>query len=317
MLNRRYLRIKAFQSLYAYWQSDNASAARIEKELFSGIERTYDLYLSLLLVFGELRHVAELVFEERRKKRLPTPEDLDPNRRFVDNPLVKSIAESERLRLECEKRKISWVGNHELFSAMYRQLEANEAVKAYMSAPEPSTFKRDQAFVVELFGELIANSEALQEVYEVRNIAWMEDLDLAAGLVKRTLEQMRATDMADVFMNEIVRDPREDQDFVSTLFRKTIEHAEEHEKAISEKSSNWESDRIALSDMILMQMALTEVRVFDQIPVKVTMNEYIEIAKAYSTPKSKNFINGVLDKLFIEMRGDGRIRKVGRGLLES
>lgn len=316
MLNRRYLRIKAFQSLYAYWQSDNASAARIEKELFAGIERTYDLYLSLLLVFGELRHVAELVFEERKKKRLPTPEDLNPNRRFVDNPLVRILAESERLRLECEKRKISWVGNHELFTSMYRMLETNEAVKAYMASPE-STFKKDQAFVVELFSDLIANSEGLQEVIENRNIAWMEDLDLAASLVKRTLEQMRATDSADVFMNEIVRDPKEDQEFVSTLFRKTIQHAEEHEKAISEKSSNWESDRIALSDMILMQMALTEVREFDQIPVKVTMNEYIEIAKAYSTPKSKNFINGVLDKLFIEMRGDGRIRKVGRGLLES
>ncbi|MBL7955674.1 MAG: transcription antitermination factor NusB [Flavobacteriales bacterium] len=316
MLNRRYLRIKAFQSLYAYWQSDNASAARIEKELFAGIERTYDLYLSLLLVFGELRHVAELVFEERKKKRLPTPEDLNPNRRFVDNPLVRILAESERLRLECEKRKISWVGNHELFTGMYRMLETNEAVKAYMASPE-TTFKKDQAFVVELFSDLIANSEGLQEVIENRNIAWMEDLDLAASLVKRTLEQMRATDSADVFMNEIVRDPKEDQEFVSTLFRKTIQHAEEHEKAISEKSSNWESDRIALSDMILMQMALTEVREFDQIPVKVTMNEYIEIAKAYSTPKSKNFINGVLDKLFIEMRGDGRIRKVGRGLLES
>lgn len=316
MLNRRYLRIKAFQSLYAYWQSDNASAARIEKELFAGIERTYDLYLSLLLVFGELRHVAELVFEERKKKRLPTPEDLNPNRRFVDNPLVRILAESERLRLECEKRKISWVGNHELFTGMYRMLETNEAVKAYMASPE-STFKKDQAFVVELFSDLIANSEGLQEVIENRNIAWMEDLDLAASLVKRTLEQMRATDSADVFMNEIVRDPKEDQEFVSTLFRKTIQHAEDHEKAISEKSSNWESDRIALSDMILMQMALTEVREFDQIPVKVTMNEYIEIAKAYSTPKSKNFINGVLDKLFIEMRGDGRIRKVGRGLLES
>jgi transcription antitermination protein NusB len=316
MLNRRYLRIKAFQSLYAHWQSDNASAVRIEKELFAGIERTYDLYLSLLLVFGELRHVAELVFEERKKKRLPTPEDLNPNRRFVDNPLVRILAESERLRLECEKRKISWVGNHELFTGMYRMLETNEAVKAYMASPE-STFKKDQAFVVELFSDLIANSEGLQEVIENRNIAWMEDLDLAASLVKRTLEQMRASDSADVFMNEIVRDPKEDQEFVSTLFRKTIQHAEEHEKAISEKSSNWESDRIALSDMILMQMALTEVREFDQIPVKVTMNEYIEIAKAYSTPKSKNFINGVLDKLFIEMRGDGRIRKVGRGLLES
>lgn len=316
MLNRRYLRIKAFQSLYAYWQSDNASAARIEKELFTSIERTYDLYLALLLVFGELRHVAELVFEERKKKRLPTPEDLNPNRRFVDNPVLVTIAQSERLQLECDKRKVSWVGHHELFTTLHREMQNSELMKAYMQEAS-TTFKQDQGFIVEFFQEFIANNELLQEVFETRSIAWMEDLDLAASLVKRTLEQMRATDTADVFMNEISRDPKEDHDFVSILYRKTIEYAAEHEKAISEKSSNWESDRIALSDMILMQMALTEVRVFDQIPVKVTMNEYIEVAKAYSTPKSKNFINGVLDKLFIEMRSDGRIHKVGRGLLEG
>ncbi len=316
MLNRRYLRIKAFQSLYAYWQSDNASAARIEKELFNGVERTYDLYLSLLLVFGELRHVAELIQEERKKKRLPTAEDLAPNLRFVDNPVLRTLAQSDRLRIECEKRKISWVGNHELFTTMYRELENNELFMAYLQE-SPKSFKRDQGFILQLFTEVIANYEPLQEVYEGRSITWLEDLDLAASLVKRTIEQMREVDSADLAMEELIRDPKEDNDFISALFRKTIEYAEEHEKSIAEKSANWESDRIALSDMILMQMALTEVRIFDQIPVKVTLNEYIEIAKAYSTPKSKNFINGVLDKLFIEMRADGRIRKVGRGLLES
>ena len=145
----------------------------------------------------------------------------------------------------------------------------------------------------------------------------MEDLDLAASLVKRSLEQMNASDADELDLDLLTRDNKEDHDFVSLLFRKTIEQTEENEKAISEKSSNWESDRIALTDMVLMQMALTEVRTFDQIPMKVTMNEYIEIAKAYSTPKSKNFINGVLDKLFAELKESGAIRKVGRGLLES
>jgi len=316
MLNRRYLRIKVFQSLYAYWQSDSASAARIEKELFNGVERTYDLYLSLLLVFGELRHVGELIFEERKKKHLPTAEDLNPNRKFLDNPVLRTLAESDRLRLECEKRKVSWVGNHDLFLKLYRELEASELMASFVLEPTKG-FRRDQGFIVELFSELIANNEALQEVYEARNIAWLEDLDLAASLVKRTLEQLRDGEGADLAMGELMRDDKEDHDFVSQLFRMCVEQGEEHEKSIAEKSSNWESDRIALSDMILMKMALTEVRIFDQIPVKVTMNEYIEIAKAYSTPKSKNFINGVLDKIFIEMRSDGRIRKVGRGLLES
>lgn len=141
---------------------------------------------------------------------------------------------------------------------------------------------------------------------------------LAATLVKRSLEQMKETDTGDPALGELLRDPKEETDFVTALFRKSVELGDEHEKAIAEKASNWEAGAgIAVSDMILMKMALTEVIIFNQVPVKVTLNEYIEIAKAYSTPKSKNFINGVLDKLFIEMKSDGRIQKVGRGLLES
>ena len=316
MLNRRFLRIMVYQSLYAFWQGDDASAARIEKELFNSIERTYDLYLSLLLVFGELRHIAELRIEERGKKRLPTPEDLNPNRRFVDNPLLKALTASDRLRLECEKRKISWVGNHELFTKMFRDVESSPEHVAYMSE-STADYRRDQGYLVRMFTDQIANSEDLQEVFDARTIYWLEDLDLAAYMVKRSLELVREGSNADTVLDDLARDRQEEQEFVSTLFRRAIQQGEEHENAIAEKSSNWESDRIALSDMILMKMALTEVRIFDQIPVKVTLNEYIEIAKAYSTPKSKNFINGVLDKLFIEMKADGRIHKVGRGLLES
>lgn len=316
MLSRRYLRIKVFQALYAYWQSDEASAARIEKELVTSIERTYDLYLSLLLVFGELRHVAELRMEERRNKRLPTPEDLAPDRRFVDDPVMGAVAGNERLRTECEARKVSWVGHHELFSKLLREVEASEAYKAFMADPEPS-FKKSQIFFIQLFTEHVANNEAVQDVFEGRSIHWMEDLDLAAGLVKRLLEQLQDGERPAPDPGEFTRDQQEERSFVETLYRKCIQWSAEHETAIAAKASNWETDRINLSDMVLMQMAVTEARAFDQIPVKVTLNEYIEIAKAYSTPNSKNFINGVLDKLFAEMRGDGRIHKVGRGLLET
>jgi N utilization substance protein B len=316
MLNRRFLRIKVYHALYAYWQGDDASAARIEKELINSIERTYDIFLGLLLAFAEVRHVAELRMEERRKKRLPTAEDLSPNLRFLENPILRTLANSERLRIECQHRKVSWVGEYELFTRMYREMEASEKFKAYMSDPEP-TFRKDQAFILQMFGDHVANHSALQDVHEGRSIHWMEELDLAATMVKRNLEQMRESDAGELSLAELERDPREEHDFVTMLYRKTIEMGDEHEQAIADKASNWESDRIALSDMILMKMALAEVRTFDQIPVKVTLNEYIEIAKAYSTPKSKGFINGVLDKLFMEMKADGRFRKVGRGLLES
>ncbi len=317
MLNRRYLRIKVFQALYAYWQSDEASAARLEREMLTSIERTYDLFLALMLVFGELRHMARLRIEERLRKHLPTESDLNPNKRFAEDPILTAIADSERLGIEASKRRVSWTGHQEVFTKMYRTLEADEKYLAFMAIPA-STFRQRQSLMVHVFTEHIANSEDLQEVFENRSIHWMEELDLAATMVKRIIEGMREDDpRIGPTWGDLDRAPEEEYAFTSTLFKKTIVLGPEHEEAIAARASNWESDRIALSDMILMKMALTEARIFDQIPVKVTLNEYIEIAKAYSTPKSKGFINGVLDKLFLDMKADGRIQKVGRGLLES
>ncbi|MBK8338724.1 MAG: transcription antitermination protein NusB [Flavobacteriales bacterium] len=267
MLNRRYLRIKVYQSLYAFWQSDSNSAARIEKELFLSIERTFDLFVSLLLTFGEFRRLAEQRIEDRKLKHLPSASDLSASRKFVDGPLITGIASSALLEAEANKRRLGWMGQMEMFQRILKQFESDPAYQC--------------------------------------------------ALVKRVLEGSRDAAAFDLAVVDVLRAPQEEHDFVSTLFRKCIEQGPEHEESIAEKAANWEADRIALSDMILMKMALTEVREFPEIPVKVTLNEYIEVAKAYSTPKSKNFINGILDKLFAEMKADGRIRKVGRGLLES
>ncbi|MCB0810520.1 MAG: transcription antitermination protein NusB, partial [Flavobacteriales bacterium] len=277
------------------------------------IQRTFDLYLALLLVFGEVHRAAERRIEERRNKRLPTAEDLSPNLRFVQNPVLQALMD-ERLDTASEKRKVNWVGEQEIVTKILRQFEASEEFQRYMALPEP-TFKDHQEVVLHLFVEHIANFDQLQEFFEARSIHWLEDLDLACSMVKRTIEGVREGGKAS--LTDLFRGPDEEREFVSTLYRRTIDQGAEHEQAIAEKASNWESDRIALSDMILMKMALTEARVFSEVPVKVTLNEYIEIAKAYSTPKSRSFINGILDKLFAEMKEDGRIRKVGRGLLEN
>lgn len=315
MLNRRYLRIKVYQALYALWQSDQGSAARIEKELFLSIERTYDLFVQLMLLFGEMHRVAENRIAERKQKRMPTPADLNPDRRFVDNPLLVMLSNSKRLLAESEKRRLGWMGEGEMLTKLFKQFEASEHYKRYMEAPATG-FAKDQGVLLDLFLEHIAHFEALHDYCENKSIYWLEDLDLACSLVKRSIESLRPGD-TEVALSDLSREPVEEREFVTTLYRKTIDESAEHEQVIAGKASNWEADRIALSDMILMKMALTEARNFDQIPVKVTMNEYIEIAKAYSTPKSKNFINGILDKLFAEMKENGAIRKVGRGLLES
>ncbi len=312
MLNRRFLRIKVFQTLYALWQTDEISPARLEKELVNGIGRVHDMYLALLLTYGELRHLAVLRMEERKRKRLPTEEDLSPNMRFVEDPALRAIAESPRLQAESGRRGVSWVGHQEIFMRIMREIEADPAFRAFMTDPAPS-FRKSRAYLLHLLTERIANDAGIQEEFENRSIHWLEDLDLAASLVKRSIEQLD-----DTAALEVMAEPgAEETDFVTGLFRSVVRYREEHEEAIAEKASNWDSERIALMDMILMQMALAEVRTFEQIPVKVTLNEYIEIAKAYSTPKSRMFINGVLDKLFTAMKNDGRIRKVGRGLLES
>jgi len=316
MLNRRYLRIKVYQSLYAFWQGDDSSAARIEKELFVSIERTFDLFVSLLLTFGELRRVMELRMEERRLKHLPTAEDLNPNRRFVDGPLLTAITGSATLETEAGRRHVGWMGEGDLFQRMLKQLDQDERLKAHMAAGT-TDLRAEQQVLLHIFLEHVANFEPLHDHCEARSIYWLEDLDLACALVKRVLEGLRSPEAFEPAFLDVLAAPSAEQGFVSTLFRKSIEQGDEHGRMIAEKAANWEAERIALSDMILMRMALTEARCFEDIPVKVTLNEYIEIAKAYSTPKSKNFINGILDKLFIELKEQGLIRKVGRGLLES
>lgn len=315
MLNRRFLRTKVFQALYAHEQSAGGSAAKSEKEMLLGVDRTYDLYVHLLMLFAELRRLAENRIEERKAKRMPSREDLDPSRRFVDDPFLAKIAESRQLLAESEKRKVGWVGERELLNQLYKLVEASKEYKEYM-AGEASGEAADRALLKALFVEHIAQCEGLHEHVESRSIHWLEDLDLACTMVVRTLETITLA-QPDIGLAGLDADAGEERQFMTTLYRNTIAAKEADEALIAARASNWEADRIALSDMLLMRMALTEARSFDQIPVKVTLNEYIEIAKAYSTPKSKTFINGILDKLFAGMREDGTIRKVGRGLLES
>ena len=315
MLNRRFLRIKVYQALYAHAQSSGGSAAKNEKELLLGVERTYDLFIHVMMLFGEVRRLAEARIEDRKGKRMPTADDLDPSKRFVDNPFLVKLSESKLLLEESEKRKTGWVGEKDLLVMIQKRIMASDEYIAYMAAPS-TTPAMDRAVILDLFIEHIAQFEGLHEHVEAKSIHWLEDLDLACSMVKRCIETMKLEDF-DLMLMEPGVEAIEERAFVTTLYRDTIAHQEADEKTIAERASNWEAERIALSDMLLMRMAITEARSFDQIPVKVTLNEYIEIAKAYSTPKSKNFINGILDKLFAEMKESGAIRKVGRGLLEG
>lgn len=313
MLNRRHLRIKVLQTLYAFYQSKDADYVKFEKELFSSIDRIYDLYLYLMLTFSELKTQAERRVEENKKKILPTEEDLNPNLKFVNNEIISLLESNAQLRKISEQRKVNWMGdeNQEMFRKMYLQIRESEIYFEFMNNGNEG-FEEDLSFAVALFKTEIANFPLLYNYFEERDIHWLDDIDLACSMVLKTIKSFE-TDKSNEIM-PLYKDEVDEKEFVKMLFRKTVMMDEESEKLIDELTSNWELDRIAKMDIILMKMAIAEFQIFNNIPTKVTLNEYIEISKFYSTPKSNGFINGVLDKAIARLEKEGRIKKVGRGL---
>lgn len=315
MLNRRHLRIKILHALYAFEQSKDNNISRAEKELFHSIQKMYEMYLFLMQIMVEIRDSAEIKIEEGKKKRLKTDEDINPNMRFVENKLLKQLSDNRALKSLAEKHKVNWMGEGELIRRLLKFLVETEEYQEYMSAEE-SDYKADRDIIVRLFRRHLINHESLQYFFEEKSIFWIDDLDIVASMVIKTFKSFKEDSDEFTPLLPLWKEPEDEQGFVKALFRKTIVQSEEHIELIKTHTDNWEIDRIALMDIILMKMALSEVREFKQIPKKVTLNEYIEISKYYSTPKSNTFINGVLDKLFAEMTEDGTIKKIGRGLID-
>lgn len=315
MLNRRHLRIKVLQALYAYFQSDEENYRRTENELMTSVERIYDLYLYLLLSFEELKSIAEARIEENKLKIRPSESDLNPNLKFIENQIFTLLANHKELRRVSEESKVNWVGDEhrEMFRKVFHQIREGELYLAYMNEPTRS-FEEDQVFACELFKAEIANSPLIYHFFEEKSIHWMDDIDLACSMVLKTIKGFTAEGEQEIL--PLYKDPQDEKDFVRTLLRKTIARDRENLLLIDELTKNWDLDRIAKMDIILMKMALTELQEFNNIPKKVTLNEYIEISKFYSTPKSNTFINGVLDKAVDRLEKENKIHKIGRGLMD-
>lgn len=316
MLNRRYLRIKVMQALYGYFQAEDGNMPQSERELLRSMDMVYDLYIRLLSMFAELRRVALLQIEEARNKKLPLPEDLNPNLRFVENRLILQLEEYPALQSQINARKISWQGEAEtqVVRNVWNAVKNWDEYGAYMNAAQ-NDFNADRDFVMDIFRKHIADSDDVEYYIEEKNLHWPGDLNMTvAPAVLRTLELCQ--EGAPGKLSPLYKDAEEDRQFVLDLFRKTIIENDAAEALVGEKTKNWEVERIAVMDILLMKMAIVELRNFQSIPVKVTLNEYIEISKLYSTPKSKVFINGILDKLVADFRADGSMVKTGRGLME-
>lgn len=304
------------QALYAYFHSEDKSIPKHKKELFSSFEQIYDLYLYLLLLLIEIRDGGRNRIAIRKVKKLPTEQDIHPNTKFIENRIFGILAINKQVASESSKRKISWEKDLELVQKLFSNITESEEYKSYMSS-SVRDFKEDKKFIGEIYRNNIAGDESLEMFFEEKNIHWADDIDFVNTLVLKTIDYIpeSATDNFPIAL--LYKDEKEDKLFAKELFKNVIEHNEETDKMIQEKTENWELERIAFMDVLLMKLAITEFLYFPTIPVKVTLNEYIELAKQYSTPRSSVFVNGILDKLLADFKNDGRLQKQGRGLVEN
>lgn len=312
MLTRRHIRIKVMQGLYQHQQTEGFDLSIGEKNLRKSIERIYELYLYELRTLTEILKIAKDQVEKNRNKHLPTYEDLNPNLRFVENPILNQLLLNEEFNKELEYHHINFTDERDLLRAMFRDFLRSEEYKSYLS--KPMAFAEDHQKIVRfLYGVFVTQNDTLHQLYEEKSLHWADDLDAAQMMVAKTIKQYKAGSET-VKLLPLLKDDS-DMDFAMKLYRKVISGGAELEEKIFTKAKNWESDRIAVVDVILMKMAVAEMTSFSDIPVKVTINEYIELSKEYSTNKSATFINGIIDNLRKDLESAGEIRKIGRGLL--
>lgn len=319
MLYRRHLRIKVLQALYAWYTNGSDNRAVGEKQLLLSINKLYDLFIYQLSFLVEVKQFAERRSEENKNKFYPTEDDLDPNLKFINNQVNKLIEENLDFRRKEEAFKINWADDIEMVRKFYKKLRKSDFYGSYM-AKQSTSLDDDKKFYLKIIDKLLPNDDLLTSFYEEKSIYFVDGYDLVLILLIKFIDTLNKDFTKDKRLPGIYKSENqsnnEDVDFVKTLFNKTILQDAELTGIVESKTSSWDYDRIPVMDVILLKMAIVELKEMETVPVKVTLNEYIELAKYFSTEKSKTFVNGVLDRLIREFNSEGKIKKVGRGLIE-
>lgn len=313
MISRRLLRIKVLQVLYAYYKSDQKDLNKSEKELFFSINKAYDLFYYILLLAIEVADYAESRIELARNKRMPSHEDLHPNTRFIGNKFIEQLRENRQFKRYLETAKISWSNHPEFIKELYNLFIEHPEYQEYMNADEID-YGRDKKIIIRFFNDIVFPNESLHQILEEKSIYWNDDLEFVISMVIKTVKKFREDSTEELELPDLFKND-EDREFVKKLFRKATVYRKMSLELIEEKASNWDLERIAFMDVLIMQLAITEMIEFRSIPTKVTLNEFLEIAKFYSTEKSNTFINGVLDKILQKLKDEKKIVKTGRGLI--
>lgn len=314
MLNRRHIRTKVMQVIYASKSNATIDLEGLEDLLASSMNDLMDLYLLMLTMLSELQTKSIEHLKKIQQKHLPTKSEINPSTKFIDNPVLLQIKQSSEVKALVSQRKLKhWSNDSEYVDLLFKAVLKSEAYKQYMTSTETS-YNHHAKFIVKIYSEIIATNEKLYDYLEDKCLTWVDDLPVINTTIVKLISKSKANSSSSYYTPSLFKN-KDDQQFGLDLFKKTVSNLEQLSSEISSKTQNWDPDRIADIDFVLLKMAICELFLFPSIPIKVTINEYLEIAKEYSTPKSNVFINGVLDKVAKEYKDSERFNKIGRGLM--
>ena len=305
MVNRILIRIKVVQIVYSYLVNKDKSIDTSEKELFFSLEKAYELYHRLLLLMIELTDAQNKRIENARFKYTATAADKNPDTRLINNRFIAQLRENKMLKEYVDRQSVSWVNEPDFIRILLDRLLASDLYKTYLTSEENS-YAVDQDFWKKAFKHIIVENEDLSEILEAQSLYWNDDLETISTFVLKTIKRFDQSKGAEQELLPMFKDD-EDAEFAKMLFRKTLMNVDVNKALIDQHTKNWEIDRVAFMDIVIMLVAIAEIKSFPTIPVKVTLNEYIEIAKAYSTIKSGHFINGILDAIASQLKKDGSL----------
>lgn len=307
MINRSLIRIRIVQIVYSWYQNRNKDLRAVEKELLFGLQKSYDLYYYLMLLMVEVTKAYEVRIEAKKNKFLPSAEDLNPNTRLIDNKFINQLQENKQMINYLGNRPMTWDDHDTFVKKLLDNILESETYAAY-AAEKENNYETDKEFWRKIFRDYIYNNETLDEILEDESIYWNDDVEIVQSFVLKSIRQFSEESGSNQKLLPMFRDDQ-DKQYALKLLHNTLLDEKKYREMIERHTDKWDFERIAFMDMIIMQIALAEIHTFEDIPTSVSMNEYIELAKSYSTPKSSLFINGILDAIVSELKKENIIFK--------
>ena len=307
MINRVLIRLKVIQIVYAYYQNGSKNLDSAEKELFFSLSKAYDLYNYLLMLMIALTEYARKRVDVAKAKLKPTNEELNPNMKFVENKFIAQLEVNKQLLEFINNQKRTWANDQDFIKELFDKIAESDIYKEYM-ASDDNSYSADREFWRKIYKSIIFSNESLDQLLEEQSLYWNDDKEIVDTFVLKTIKKFDEKTGANQELLPEFKD-EEDQEFARRLFRRTILNADYYRHLISENTKNWDLDRVAFMDVIIMQTALAEILSFPNIPISVSLNEYVDIAKLYSTMKSGGFINGTLDGIVNQLKREGKLKK--------